>query len=73
LRPQLQRAAVAGVEPQSETVWNQAERHGVPRLAFVKKMHQGPRRQFAYCAGQSHSRPTDLRSLSWSVSNPLEC
>ena len=30
--------AVAGVEPQSETVWNQAERHGVPRLVFVNKM-----------------------------------
>jgi len=30
--------AVAGVEPQSETVWNQATRYGVPRLAFVNKM-----------------------------------
>ncbi len=30
--------AVAGVEPQSETVWRQADRHGVPRLAFVNKM-----------------------------------
>lgn len=30
--------AVAGVEPQSETVWRQAERHGVPRLVFVNKM-----------------------------------
>ena len=27
-----------GVEPQSETVWRQADRHGVPRLAFVNKM-----------------------------------
>jgi elongation factor G len=30
--------AVAGVEPQSETVWRQANRYGVPRLAFVNKM-----------------------------------
>lgn len=29
---------VAGVEPQSETVWRQANRYGVPRLAFVNKM-----------------------------------
>ncbi|MEU3235488.1 elongation factor G [Streptomyces anthocyanicus] len=30
--------AVAGVEPQSESVWRQADRHGVPRIAFVNKM-----------------------------------
>ncbi|MGW1176425.1 elongation factor G [Kitasatospora sp. NPDC002543] len=30
--------AVAGVEPQSESVWRQAERHGVPRIAFVNKL-----------------------------------
>jgi len=30
--------AVGGVEPQSETVWRQAERYGVPRLAFINKM-----------------------------------
>src|SRR5690349_1514303 len=30
--------AVAGVEPQSETVWRQAVRHGVPCIAFVNKM-----------------------------------
>ncbi|NIL50975.1 elongation factor G [Streptomyces sp. 2BBP-J2] len=30
--------AVAGVEPQSESVWRQADRHGVPRVAFVNKM-----------------------------------
>jgi len=29
---------VAGVEPQSETVWRQADRYGVPRLCFVNKM-----------------------------------
>ena len=30
--------AVGGVEPQSETVWNQAERYNIPRIAFVNKM-----------------------------------
>ncbi len=30
--------AVGGVEPQSETVWRQAEKYGVPRIAFVNKM-----------------------------------
>ncbi len=30
--------AVAGVEPQSETVWNQADRYKVPRVAFINKM-----------------------------------
>ncbi|HAZ21691.1 MAG TPA: elongation factor G [Firmicutes bacterium] len=30
--------AVGGVEPQSETVWRQADKYGVPRLAFVNKM-----------------------------------
>ncbi|MGE0435233.1 MAG: elongation factor G [Planctomycetota bacterium] len=30
--------AVGGVEPQSQTVWRQADRYGVPRLAFVNKM-----------------------------------
>ena len=29
---------VAGVEPQSETVWRQADRYGVPRICFVNKM-----------------------------------
>merc|ERR1719478_751537 len=30
--------SVAGVEPQSETVWRQADKYGVPRLLFVNKM-----------------------------------
>ncbi len=30
--------SVAGVEPQSETVWRQADKYGVPRMAFVNKM-----------------------------------
>lgn len=30
--------AVGGVEPQSETVWRQADRYGVPRIAYINKM-----------------------------------
>jgi elongation factor G len=30
--------SVAGVEPQSETVWRQADRYGVPRITFINKM-----------------------------------
>jgi elongation factor G len=30
--------AVGGVEPQSETVWHQADRYGVPKVAFINKM-----------------------------------
>ena len=31
-------SAVEGVEPQSETVWRQSDRHGVPRVAFINKL-----------------------------------
>src|SRR4030043_2112389 len=31
---------VAGVEPQSETVWRQADRYGVARLCFLNKLHR---------------------------------
>ena len=30
--------AVGGVEPQSETVWRQADKYNIPRIAFVNKM-----------------------------------
>lgn len=33
-------SATAGVEPQSETVWRQADRFGVPRICFINKMDQ---------------------------------
>jgi len=33
--------AVGGVEPQSETVWRQADKYSIPRLAFVNKMDRG--------------------------------
>ena len=31
-------SAVEGVEPQSETVWHQADKYGVPKIAFVNKL-----------------------------------
>jgi len=42
--------AVQGVEPQSETVWRQADRYGVPRICFVNKMDR---------VGASYSRTID--------------
>ncbi|HHJ39753.1 MAG: elongation factor G [Methylothermaceae bacteria B42] len=47
--------AVGGVEPQSETVWRQANKYGVPRLAFVNKMdRQGA--DFLRVVGQLEDR-----------------
>ncbi|MEW5869308.1 MAG: elongation factor G [Chloroflexota bacterium] len=43
--------AVQGVEPQSETVWRQADRYHVPRLCFVNKMDR---------VGASYSRSIDM-------------
>jgi elongation factor G len=40
-------SGVEGVEPQSETVWHQADRYGVPRLAFINKLDR---------AGADHDR-----------------
>ena len=41
-------SGVEGVEPQSETVWRQADRYGVPRIAFVNKMDR-PGADFTHC------------------------
>jgi elongation factor G len=47
--------AVGGVEPQSETVWRQADKYKVPRIAFVNKMdRQGA--DFARCVGQMRAK-----------------
>ncbi|MGB7114842.1 MAG: GTP-binding protein, partial [Anaerolineales bacterium] len=43
--------AVQGVEPQSETVWRQADRYGVPRICFVNKMDR---------VGASYARTIDM-------------
>ena len=47
--------AVGGVEPQSETVWRQANKYGVPRLAFVNKMDRAGA-NFLRVVGQIQSR-----------------
>jgi elongation factor G len=43
--------AVGGVEPQSETVWHQADTYGVPRMAFINKMDRTGA-DFEACLGQ---------------------
>ncbi|MFB4319071.1 elongation factor G [Actinomadura sp. 21ATH] len=46
---------VAGVEPQSETVWRQADRYGVPRVCFVNKLDR-PGADFERCVGMIADR-----------------
>jgi len=47
--------AVGGVEPQSETVWRQADKYRVPRIAFVNKMDR-PGADFQRCIDMMRSR-----------------
>jgi elongation factor G len=47
--------AVGGVEPQSETVWRQADKYGVPRIAFVNKMDRVGA-DFFNCVGMMRAR-----------------
>src|SRR6476659_943002 len=47
--------AVGGVEPQSETVWRQADKYRVPRIAFVNKMDRSGA-DFARCLDMIASR-----------------
>ena len=74
--------AVAGVEPQSETVWRQADKYGVPRICFVNKMDRIGA-DFFRCvemivdrlgaqavgdpAARSASRATSKASSTWSA------
>ncbi len=55
---------VAGVEPQSETVWSQADKYGVPRIAFVNKMDRTGA-NFHRCVKQMisklHAKPVVLQ------------
>jgi len=48
---------VAGVEPQSETVWRQADKYGVPRMCFVNKMDRTGA-DFFYCLDTIKERLT---------------
>jgi len=56
---------VSGVEPQSETVWNQAERHHVPRIAFVNKMDREGA-DFAHCL-QTMDEMLDAKALAFQL------
>ncbi len=47
---------VAGVEPQSETVWRQADKYGVPRMCFVNKLDRTGA-DFYYCVAVDHRPP----------------
>ena len=47
--------AVAGVEPQSETVWKQANTYAVPRLVFINKMDRVGA-DFAACVDDLHAK-----------------
>jgi elongation factor G len=56
--------AVGGVEPQSETVWRQADKYGVPRIAFVNKMDR-PGADFArvldMMRARLHAKPVAIQ------------
>ena len=59
--------AVGGVEPQSETVWRQADKYGVPRIAFVNKMDRMGADFFAAI----ESIKEKLGADAWPVHYPL--
>jgi elongation factor G len=58
---------VAGVQPQSETVWRQANKYGVPRIAFVNKMD----RVGADFNGAVNSMRQKLGANAWPILIPL--
>jgi elongation factor G len=58
---------VAGVQPQSETVWRQATKYGVPRIAFVNKMD----RTGASFANAVNDMRTKLKANAWPVLVPI--
>lgn len=58
---------VAGVQPQSETVWRQANKYGVPRIAFVNKMD----RTGADFDKAVHEMRTKLGANAWPILIPL--
>ena len=59
--------AVAGVQPQSETVWRQANKYGVPRLAFINKMNRTGA-DFVRVTGELRRK---LGANAWPVVLPL--
>ena len=56
--------AVAGVQPQSETVWRQADKYKVPRVAFVNKMDR---------TGANFYRVLEMMNDRLGVKNTLSC
>ena len=60
---------VAGVEPQTETVWRQANKYGVPRMCFINKMDRARRRLLRGARHRSRtgSAPTSPSSSSRSA------
>src|SRR5476649_1922228 len=58
---------VAGVQPQSETVWRQANKYGVPRIAFVNKMD----RTGADFNNAINDMRTKLHANAWPILIPL--
>ncbi len=58
---------VAGVQPQSETVWRQATKYGVPRVAFVNKMD----RTGANFANAINDMRNKLKANAWPVLIPI--
>ena len=60
-------SGVAGVQPQSETVWHQARRHGVPLMAFVNKMDR-PGADFDAVVAQMRET---LGANPWVVARPV--
>ena len=66
--------AVSGVEPQSETVWRQADRYGVPRIAFINKMDRVGA-DFEKCVDMMvtklAARPTPVQ-IPWGSAENLE-
>jgi len=65
---------VAGVEPQSETVWRQADKYKVPRIAFVNKMdRQGADffRALKMMDDRLHARPVALQ-LPWGAEDSFQ-
>src|SRR6202161_431653 len=59
--------AVGGVQPQTETVWRQANRYGVPRIAFVTKMDRAGA-DFGRVVREMRTR---LGANAWPVMLPL--
>ncbi len=60
-------SGVEGVQPQSETVWRQADKYGVPRIAFVNKMDRTGA-DFAHVVSDMR---TKLGANAWPVLPPL--